>query len=651
MTDFTWHCLKRKNNMQTMKYLYTLLIAVFTINASAQIPAGYYDHATGTGYELKTQLKRIINNIDDPEISNTVEEEHDPQTYNSLDPFNATYERDFYYEASGSNTILDMYSENPSGADPYNFTPTSDECGNFSSEGDCYNKEHVIPQSVFNSQSPMYSDAHHLIPADGRVNGFRGNNPFGRVDDSQLVNQSGISNPTQNGSKLGDNLNSGYSAGYSNTVFEPIDEFKGDIARIYFYFVTRYEDQIASWDAYPMFDGSSDKAIADPFLNILITWHQMDPVSQKEIDRNNNIYYNHQNNRNPFVDHPEFVTLIWDPTPDTEAPTNPTNLVASNPTDNSIDLTWTASTDNVAVSSYDIYVDGTNTYNSPSTSFTATGLSPNTTYCFMVKAKDASGNESDFSNQACEMTTNNGSSGGDIDLFFSEYIEGSGSNKALEIANFTGAAVNLSAYTIKLNFNGGSSWGPALTFPNGATIANEDVYVVANGGSTVCTDEYDYLNNDMTSFNGNDAIGLFKNDVLLDIIGVFQDDANYAQNTTLVRKPTIDRPTTIFDINEWDAFPSNNCDDLGNHTQTLSTQEFSLNELKLYPNPFKNELHIALVNPIETKVELFNVIGSKVLSKTITRSETLKTSNLTSGVYILRVTQGNTTLSKKLIKN
>ena len=634
-----------------MKHFYTFLIALVTLTASAQIPAGYYDHATGTGYTLKTQLKRIINNVDDPEISNTIEEQHDPQTYNSLDGFNATYERDFYYETNGSSTILDMYSENPSGSDPYNYTPGSDECGNFSSEGDCYNKEHVIPQTVFSSQPPMYSDAHHLIPSDGRVNGFRSNFPFGRVDDSQLVNQSGISNPTQNGSKLGDNLNSGYSAGYSGTVFEPIDEFKGDIARIYFYFVTRYEDQISSWSSYPMFDGSSDKALADPFLNILITWHQMDPVSQKEIDRNNNIYYNHQNNRNPFVDNPQYVALIWDTTPDTEAPTDPLNLVASNPTDNSIDLSWTASTDNVAVASYDIYVDGTNTFNTTSTTFTATGLTADTNYCFTVKAKDNSGNESDFSNQACEMTTDNGSSGGDIDIFFSEYIEGSGSNKALEIANFTGADVNLSAYTIKLNPNGGSSWGPALPFPNNASIINGDVYVIANGGSTICTDQDDYLNNDMTSFNGNDAIGLFKNDILLDIIGVFQSNAVFAENTTLVRKPIIDRPTTTFNINEWDAFPSNNCDDLGDHTQTLSVNDVALNEFKVYPNPINNVLHIELYSAKQTQVEIYNVLGKRIISKTIYNSETIQTEHLSSGMYILRLTQGNNTTSKKLIKN
>ncbi|WP_298898768.1 endonuclease [uncultured Psychroserpens sp.] len=633
-----------------MKHFYTLLITLITLTASAQVPAGYYDYATGSGYTLKTQLFKIINNVDDPEINNTVEEFQTVESYNSLDGFNATYELDFYYEVNGNTTILDMYSENPSGADPYNYTPIVDECGNFNGEGVCYNKEHVIPQSVFSSQLPMYSDAHHLIPTDGRVNGFRSNFPFGNVDNSQLVSQSGISNPTQNGSKLGEYLDLGYPVDYNGDVFEPIDEFKGDIARIYFYFVTRYEDQVSNWSSYAMFNGSSDQVLAEPFLSVLIDWHLNDPVSQKEIDRNNNIYYNHQNNRNPFVDHPEYVALIWNTTPDTEAPSDVTDLAASNPTDNTIDLSWTAATDNIAVSSYDIYVDGVNTFNTSNTTFTVPGLTADTNYCFTIKAKDASGNESNFSNQACEMTTNNGSSGGDIDIFFSEYIEGSGTNKVLEIANFTGAAVDMSIYTLKLSANGNANWSTTYTFPNNTTINNQGVYVIANGGSIVCTSEYDDINNAITSFNGNDAIGLFKNDILIDILGDFNSSANYAQNTTLVRKPEIDRPTTTFDINEWNSFASNNCDDLGTHIQTLDVEDFTVTDIKLYPNPVKGN-EVTIVSNEDISVEVYDLLGKKVSEQNITlEHQTLDISGLSKGMYIIRLNSSKGSISKKLIR-
>lgn len=149
--------------------------------------------------------------------------------------------------------------------------------------------------------TPMHSDAHFVVPSDKFVNAQRGNFPFGRVQTA--------TNTYTNGSKKGNNLNSGYSAGYSNTVFEPIDEFKGDIARMYFYFITRYEDQVAGW-SYDMFNGTSNQVLTNTFLNILITWHINDPVSQREIDRNNAIYAR-QNNRNPFIDHPEYVCQIY----------------------------------------------------------------------------------------------------------------------------------------------------------------------------------------------------------------------------------------------------------------------------------------------------------------------------------------------------
>ncbi len=286
-----------------MKPLYSFFLALLSLTALAQPPANYYNSATGTGYTLKTQLFNIINN-------------HNDQGYNAIDNFFPTADLDVYYENDG--TILDPYSENPSGSDPYNYYPNSDECGNYSGEGDCFNKEHVVPQSYFNQATPMRGDAHHLLPTDGRVNGFRSNYPFGVVG-SNLVSQSGISNPTQNGSKLGNNSNTGYAAGYTGVVFEPIDEFKGDIARIIFYFATRYQSQmpgfytnsnVSSVPAKNMFDGTSAQTIATPFLNIFYQWHLQDPVSQKEIDRNNAIYA-YQNNRNPYIDHPEWVVSVW----------------------------------------------------------------------------------------------------------------------------------------------------------------------------------------------------------------------------------------------------------------------------------------------------------------------------------------------------
>ncbi|HQE35021.1 MAG TPA: endonuclease, partial [Flavobacterium alvei] len=288
-----------------------------------------------------------------------------------------------------------MYSENPTGIDPYNYSTSvsSDKCGSYSVEGDCYNREHIIPQSVFNSNSPMVADAHFITPTDGKVNGLRSNFPHGIV--------ASASKTTLNGSKLG---TSGVS-GYSGTVFEPIDEFKGDIARMYFYFATRYENNVAGY-SYDMFNGTSGQVFTPEFLSMLLAWHAQDPVNAREIARNNAIYAR-QNNRNPFIDHPEYVQLIWNPTADTVAPTAATNLTVTGTTSSTVSLSWTAATDNVAVTSYDIYMNSVLKTSVSSSNLTATitGLTASTTYSFYVIAKDAAVNSSPASNTANGTTT------------------------------------------------------------------------------------------------------------------------------------------------------------------------------------------------------------------------------------------------------
>ena len=251
----------------------------------------YYQSAEGlSGYNLKTALHNIIKN-------------HNSRSYGDLWDLYASSEIDSYYENDG--TILDIYSENPTGSDPYNYTIVSDQCGTYSSEGDCYNREHTFPKSWFGGEVyPMYTDAHHIYASDGYVNARRSNYPYGEVGSATYM--------SENGCLLG---SAASGLGYSGTVFEPIDEFKGDLARAYFYMATRYQDVIASWESNSansdaVLNGTSNQVFEDWFLDLLLQWHQQDPVSQKEIDRNDAVF-DFQENRNPFVDHPEFVNTIW----------------------------------------------------------------------------------------------------------------------------------------------------------------------------------------------------------------------------------------------------------------------------------------------------------------------------------------------------
>jgi endonuclease I len=174
----------------------------------------------------------------------------------------------------------------------------SQTCGSYSQVCDCYNREHSIPQSWFNSQAPMVSDAFHIYPTDGKVNGQRSNFPFGEC-----------ANGTSLGGKALGKLGSCTFPGYSGTVFEPVDEYKGDFARTYFYFATRYESKMPSISG-DSFNKTTYPTLADWAINLFLKWSRQDPVSQKEIDRNNAIYQI-QKNRNPFIDHPELAEYIW----------------------------------------------------------------------------------------------------------------------------------------------------------------------------------------------------------------------------------------------------------------------------------------------------------------------------------------------------
>ncbi len=171
--------------------------------------------------------------------------------------------------------------------------------GNYKKEGDMVNREHIVPQSVFGEKSPMVADAHHVLPTDGYVNGRRSNYPFAEVGRATYT--------SNNGSKLGPSS----TPGYSGTVFEPVDEYKGDIARINFYFVTCYRSTMASgWGSYAMFDYSSPLRLSSWAIDMLLKWAEEDPVSEKEIERNEGIYL-HQENRNPFVDFPSLAEAIF----------------------------------------------------------------------------------------------------------------------------------------------------------------------------------------------------------------------------------------------------------------------------------------------------------------------------------------------------
>ena len=254
------------------KHIVLILLALLAITAQAQAPAGYYNNANGlTGTPLKTALHNIIKG-------------HTVVSYAGL--LNAFA----YTDCDANQKIIDIYSN-------YHWELDDNCTGNYHKEGDCWNREHTWPQSWFNEKAGPKSDLFHVYPTDGYVNNRRSNYPYGEVG-----------NPTYtsgNGSKLGPCTVSGYSG----TVFEPIDEYKGDIARGFFYMSVRYYGEDSDWSSSDMTNKSEIRPWA---LAMLLDWSDNDPVSAKEMARNNAVY-GYQGNRNPFIDNPEYAHMIWDP--------------------------------------------------------------------------------------------------------------------------------------------------------------------------------------------------------------------------------------------------------------------------------------------------------------------------------------------------
>jgi len=263
-----------------------------------------------------------------------------------------------------------------------------------------WNREHVFAKSLANpslvTEEPgPGTDVHNLKPADAEQNTDRWNKKF--------TDGSGDAGTIE-----------------SNGGWYPGDEWKGDVARIVMYMYVRYNgdgSKISETQCLPIEVGFGDGLSVDSnMIDLFLKWNVEDPVSAFE-DQRNPVIEGIQGNRNPFIDNPYLATLIWggadiaedrwemlNPS-DTEPPTQPTNVVASNTTDNSLDLNWTASTDNTIVIDYLIYVDGVYYQTANTTTTSISNLSTNTSYNITIKARDGSNNLS-VASETVEVKTN-----------------------------------------------------------------------------------------------------------------------------------------------------------------------------------------------------------------------------------------------------
>ncbi len=347
--------------------------------------------------------------------------------------------------------------------------------GSQSTNPDNWNREHVWAKSHgFPSTSAYaYSDIHHLRPTDISVNSSRGNLDF---DNSDAPLAESPENRVDSDS------------------FEPRDAVKGDVARIIFYMDVRYEGLDSVTPDLQVVDYLTSTGEAKlGKLCTLLSWSESDPVDDFERNRNDKIY-EFQGNRNPFIDHPEWITKIFEQScSDVVDPVDPVEPV--DPTE----------------------------------------------------------------------PTNP-----EIDLFFSEYVEGSSFNKAIEIYNPSNNTVDLTGYQFKLYSNGSDA--ATAVYNLAGEILGNDVLVL---GSTQISDASELITyidqaNGAVNFNGDDYVELVHNDTIIDTLGFFAVRENWGKDVTLVRKPEVntgsrDRNVAFIRDEQWLAYDRDTFSFLGSH--------------------------------------------------------------------------------------
>lgn len=262
-----------------MKLFRLLPILLLWANLSfGQIPPGYYDPAAFlTGAALKAALNNIIS-------GHTTY----PYTSSSTDVWDILKETD--KDTLNPNNVICLYSGFSRNA--------ALEFDN----GNGWNREHVWAKSHgnFGTANGPGTDVHALRPADESVNNARSDRWFAECTSPYTD---------------GDGPTGSYTSS-TQWVWKPRDEVKGDVARMMFYMATRYEGENGEVDLelidYLPTDNSSPLPLHAK-VSDLYQWHLDDPVSNWEKNRNDIIYYNYQHNRNPYIDHPEFVAMIWGP--------------------------------------------------------------------------------------------------------------------------------------------------------------------------------------------------------------------------------------------------------------------------------------------------------------------------------------------------
>lgn len=579
-----------------MKLKISFFASIVSLFTFAQSAPSYYSgvNFSKTGNALKSDLATLITSTHTKTIS-----------YSELQTLMKTSDVD---PQNPSNLLL-IYGSQASG------THQRSRAINGS-----WNREHVYAKSKGTPNlgtSGPGADGHHLRPADNTLNSTRGS----------LLFDDGTGATAYKTSRGG---------------WYPGEEWKGDVARILMYMYVRYNSRCL-----PLNITMNPATYASDFPDILLKWNVEDPVSDFERQRNN-VVANTQHNRNPFIDNPYLATVIWGgpaaqntwpdtfnggTTADTEAPSVPTNLTVTGTTSSSVSLSWTASTDNVGVSGYDIYADNVYKTTVTSTSGTVSGLNSGSTYVFYVVAKDAAGNKSNNSDTVQANTNGPGNPGEAENTCGTEDFE-------------TIPATN-SSYLDRQWVNKGITWT--------ATFARTDkqIHIDGDNNRAICIRKGSLKSSTISGGIGSLTVKTYlpfsdsDGSYTLKVNGVVKGQIPYSKTAKtytindinvegnvvieLVDETTSNRVS--FDNLSWTCYTK------------LAVEESASKNAKLtvYPNPVKNsELYIKGISNNET-VQIYNANGQLMQTvNNVNNNEKISLKKLSKGVYFVKTKSGST---------
>ncbi|MFZ4581446.1 MAG: endonuclease [Paludibacter sp.] len=570
--------------------LFVSTLLVVSLLSSAMVPAGYYHFAKN---KSKSELKTALKNVSTP--MRVLE-------YGSGPGF--TWEGFFLTDRRSDSTVVDMYS-----------TIVRKQTSFSAVNG--MHIEHSLPKSWWGTHENMaYKDLFHLYPADEVTNMTKSNLPLGEV--------TGVPTLDNGLTKIGKN---GFGTSYTDNCFEPADEFKGDFARSYFYISTIYQELAPLWQS-PMMNNNSYPVWKPWAIDLLLKWHRQDPVSTKELTRNETIY-KIQNNRNPFIDYPALAEYIWsaDTTKIYPFPVETQAYLISPKRGTNIDFGFIMTND---TRTQILHIEGINivgnatlsvknntaaiqlTNNILSANEILTGVDVNVVYSPLtassirdtliisggglienisipIKASASPDfvllepshinpiggmlqwisdpTATDYRIKVFQPASKAG------DLIISTYVEGSSYNKAIEIYNGTGKTVDLSKYALRKQSNGDGAFGVVL--PLSGQLQNNKTYTIVNRTATNSTllQRANLLNDSIIQVNGNDAICLTRSGMIIDMVGEANAGANviWGLDVTLQRKNTVTHPFSIYNKNEWNVLPNDSVAFIGTHAMAFQT--------------------------------------------------------------------------------